>query len=166
MKFGLVLVALMFVMASVYAIGCAYDATPNVWSDLKIRCQQTAMANAKCYVTVNNTDTGMIVAIYPAGTFDYDREKFIVPDSGGVFAIVAPLGGEYEAKTNYTLNVTCFNTTARESSAYNFTTTIARPPNFIGEIGEWSVVNGRYLFFGLIFLFLSATLVFFALRRH
>lgn len=166
MKFGIVFVALMFLMASVYAVGCSYDATPNIWSDLKIRCQQSVMANAKCYMTVNNTDTGMIVAIYPIGTFDYDKEKYIVPDSGGVFAVVAPLGGEYEAKTNYTFNITCFNSTARESTSYNFTTTIARPPNFIGEIGEWSVVNGGYLAFGIILLFLAATLIFFILRKR
>lgn len=135
------------------AMSCTYDLTPNLWSDLRMSCATSSTNSPRCYAFSQVTGESIVVGDYPRGTFDYNMEKYYVPSVAGGFIVTVPLGGEYLVRTNYTINVTCFNSTVTDSSTYTILTTLARPPDFIGAIVEWGVSYGRYIALGAIILF-------------
>jgi len=161
-----VLFALLLLLPIANALSCTYDNNPNLWTDLRLACSTNGSTGSRCYGYVFETSSNLVIAEYPKGTFDYDRENYLVPDTHGGFLVVAPLGGEYQAKVNYTMNVTCFNSTNYDSDTFTFETTIPRTPTFIGEIGEWIVTNGSYLGLGVMLLFFVSLFLYLFLRRR
>lgn len=164
MRFGIVVLMLAMFVFPLFALSCVYDNNPNVQSDLRMQCNTNTSLNSRCYAISSWTGHNLVVAQYPEKTFDYDKENYYVPDAGGVFVVTASMNGAYEAKNNYTFNVTCFNATSYDTNSFTVLTALPRSPNWIGEWGEWIVQNARYLFFGSLVLFIVFGAAFVILR--